>query len=92
VIDAIAHGRFCGGEPGVFTPVLQSLLDHGDRYFVLADFAHYAATQERVARDYSDAEQWSRRAVLNVARVGYFSADRAIREYAQRIWRLDAVR
>ena len=92
VLDALASERFCGSEPGVFVPLLQSLLDHGDRYFVLADFAHYAATQEQVARDYRDVEQWSRRAVLNVARMGFFSADRAIREYADRIWRLDAVR
>jgi starch phosphorylase len=92
VLDALASERFCGSEPGVFAPLLQTLLDHGDRYFVLADFDHYAATQEQVARDYCDAEQWSRRAVLNVARMGFFSADRAIHEYAQRIWRLEAVR
>ncbi len=92
VLDAIASDRFAGGEPGVFAPILQSLLDHGDRYFVLADFESYAATQEQVGRDYRDAEEWSRRAVLNVARMGYFSADRAIREYAERIWHLDAVR
>jgi len=92
VLDALASDRFAGGEPGVFAPILQSLLDHGDRYFVLADFESYVATQAQVGRDYRDAEAWSRRAVLNVARMGYFSADRAIREYAQRIWHLDAVR
>ena len=92
VLDALASDRFAGGEPGVFAPILQSLLDHGDRYFVLADFESYVATQEQVGRDYRDAEEWSRRAVLNVARMGFFSADRAIREYAERIWRLDAVR
>lgn len=92
VLDALASERFCGNEPGVFAPLVQTLLDHGDRYFVLADFDHYAATQEQVARDYRDAEQWSRRAVLNVARMGFFSADRAIREYSERIWRLEPVR
>ncbi len=92
VLDALGSDRFAGGEPGVFAPISQSLLEHGDRYFVLADFAHYAATQEQVARDYRDAETWSRRAVLNVARMGFFSADRAIREYAARIWRLETVR
>jgi starch phosphorylase len=92
VLDALGSDRFAGGEPGVFAPILQSLLGDGDRYFVLADFESYAATQEQVARDYCDAEAWSRRAVLNVARMGFFSADRAIREYAERIWRLEAVR
>jgi len=92
VLDALGSDRFAGGEPGVFAPILQSLLGDGDRYFVLADFESYAATQEQVARDYRDAEAWSRRAVLNVARMGFFSADRAIREYAERIWRLEAVR
>jgi len=92
VLDALGSDRFAGGEPGVFAPILQSLLGDGDRYFVLADFESYAATQQQVARDYRDAEAWSRRAVLNVARMGFFSADRAIREYADRIWRLEAVR
>ena len=92
VVDALGSDRFAGGEPGVFAPIVQSLLDHGDRYFVLADFDSYAATQEQVARDYRDSAAWSRRAVLNVARMGFFSADRAIREYAERIWKLEAVR
>jgi starch phosphorylase len=91
VLDAIAGDRFACGEPGVFAPILESLLDHGDRYFVLADFESYAATQERVATDFVDTDAWSRRAALTVARMGPFSADRAVREYAERIWRLTAV-
>jgi starch phosphorylase len=58
---------------------------------VLADFESYAATQERVASDFRDADAWSRRAALTVARMGPFSADRAVREYAERIWRLTPV-
>jgi glycogen phosphorylase len=91
VLDAVGSDRFAGGEPGVFGPLLQSLLDHGDRYFVLADFESYAATQERVARDFRDAEAWSRRAALTIARMGPFSADRAVREYAEAIWNLKPV-
>jgi starch phosphorylase len=91
VLDALGSDRFAGGEPGLFGPILQTLLDHGDRYFVLADFESYAATQERVARDFGDADAWSRRAALTVARMGPFSADRAVREYAERIWRLTPV-
>jgi len=88
VLDAVGSERFAGGEPGVFGPLLQTLLDHGDRYFVLADFESYAATQERVARDYKDADAWARRAALTIARMGPFSADRAVREYASGIWDL----
>ncbi len=88
VLDAIGSDRFSADEPGVFGPILQNLLDHGDPYFVLADFESYLATQERVARDFRDVDAWARRAILNVARTGRFSSDRAIREYAARIWQL----
>lgn len=88
VLDAIARDRFSGGEAGLFAPILASLLEQGDRYFVLADFDAYVATQARVASDFADAEAWSRRAVSTVARMGPFSADRAVREYAEHIWRL----
>ncbi|PKN43916.1 MAG: glycogen phosphorylase, partial [Deltaproteobacteria bacterium HGW-Deltaproteobacteria-17] len=92
VLDAIGSERFSADEPGVFGPILQNLLDHGDPYFVLADFESYVTTQERVARDFRDVDGWSRRAILNVARTGRFSSDRAIREYAARIWDLVPVR
>jgi starch phosphorylase len=91
VLDAVGGERFAGGEPGLFGPLLQSLLDHGDRYFVLADFESYATTQEQVARDFRDVEAWSRRAALTIARMGPFSADRAVREYADGIWGLKPV-
>jgi starch phosphorylase len=92
VLDAIGEGRFDLEEPGVFRPILENLLDGGDPYFVLADFESYVATQERVARDFRDVEDWSRRAILNVARMGHFSSDRAVREYAEGIWKLEPVR
>ncbi|MEX2205593.1 MAG: glycogen/starch/alpha-glucan phosphorylase [Myxococcota bacterium] len=86
VIDALANGRFSPEEPGLFAPLCEGLLDHGDRWFVLADFCAYGDTQERVSRDWLDPDDWARRASLNVARMGYFSSDRAIREYATAIW------
>jgi starch phosphorylase len=92
VLDALGGGRFDEGEAGVFGPLLENLLDRGDPYFVLADFESYAATQEQVARDFLDADAWSRRAALNVARMGAFSSDRAVREYAARVWGLASVR
>jgi starch phosphorylase len=86
VIDALANGRFSPDEPGLFAPLVESLLDHGDRWFVLADFCAYGDTQKRVSQDWLDPTGWARRASLNVARMGYFSSDRAIREYATAIW------
>ncbi|MGH9885990.1 MAG: glycogen/starch/alpha-glucan phosphorylase, partial [bacterium] len=91
VIDALRSGRFSPGDPGLFTPILDSLLDRGDRWFVLADFLSYGDTQEQVSRDWLTPDDWARRAALNVARMGYFSSDRAIREYATAIWNLKPV-
>jgi starch phosphorylase len=90
VLEAIRAGRFSPGEPGIYEPLLASLLD-GDRWLVLADFAAYGVAQEQVSRDWHDADDWSRRAALSVARMGYFSSDRAIREYATAIWNLKPI-
>ncbi len=90
VLEALAADRFSADAPGVFAPLVRHLLEEGDPYCVLADFEAYRLTQERVARDYRDADAWTRRAGLNVARIGRFSSDRAVEEYAQRIWRLRA--
>ncbi len=88
VIDAVSSGTFSPGEPRLFQPVVDSLLNGGDPYLVLADFASYLECQERVSRAYLDYERWTRMAVLNVARTGRFSSDRTIREYAEEIWRV----
>ncbi len=86
VLDAVGSGVFSPGEPRLFQPVVESLLNGGDPYMVLADFASYCAAQEEVARAYRDPEHWTRMAILNVARTGKFSSDRTIREYAEGIW------
>ena len=90
VLDAIRGARFSPGDPGLFAPLLDGLL-HGDRWFVLADFVSYGDTQEQVARDFRAHGDWDRRAALNVARMGYFSSDRAVREYATAIWNLKPI-
>ncbi|MEN9627046.1 MAG: hypothetical protein RJA10_272 [Pseudomonadota bacterium] len=84
VIDALAAGRF-GGEPGQFQPIVDMLLGN-DHFFLLADFDDYVDTQERISADFRDATPWTRKAILNVARMGYFSSDRTIAEYAREIW------
>jgi starch phosphorylase len=86
VIDAIAAGVFSPDEPGRFLPIVQALLDHGDHYFLLADYAQYVAAQERVDALYADADAWTATAIRNVAAMGPFSSDRTIREYANNIW------
>jgi len=85
-LDLIFSGHFSRGEPGIFEPIREALLTHGDYYMHLADLASYAATQSRVSDLYADRDGWSRKAILNVARSGKFSSDRTIREYAADIW------
>jgi len=92
VLDALAGGVFSPEEPGLFRPVVDSLLGGGDPYMVLADFSAYCACHEEVERAYRDPERWTRMAILNVARSGKFSSDRTIREYAEQIWRVEPVR
>jgi starch phosphorylase len=86
VVDAIASGTFSPGEPRLFQPIVDSLLQGGDTWLVLADFRAYLACQELVSRAWLDVERWTRMAILNVARTGVFSSDRTIRQYAEEIW------
>ena len=86
VLDMIASGYFSPDEPGRFVPIIESLLHHGDRYLLLADYADYVASHDRVRALYRNPDEWTRKAILNVAGMGKFSSDRTIREYAEKIW------
>jgi starch phosphorylase len=90
-LDMIRDGAFSPDAPDQFRPLVDSLLDGGDRYFVLADYAAYIAAQERAEGVYRDAATWTRMAILNVARMGKFSSDRTIRQYAEEIWHITPV-
>ena len=90
-LDMIARGVFSPGEPDLFHPLLESLLDQGDYFLVLADYRRYIECQERVSRDFRDVGEWTRRSILSVARMGKFSSDRSIMEYARRIWEVRPV-
>jgi glycogen phosphorylase len=90
VIDSIAAGDFSNGDPGLFKPLIESLLGR-DEYLLLADYQFYVDAQERVSQAYSDPEQWARMSILNVARMGKFSSDRAIAEYCRDIWHTQPV-
>jgi starch phosphorylase len=84
-IDLIASGAFSDGDRMVFEPVVSHLLGD-DRFLALADYRSYIDAQQRVEKAYADPDAWSRSAILNVARCGFFSSDRAMREYIDRIW------
>jgi len=88
VVDWLGSDYWTPGEPGAFGGVHHSLLGGGDPFQVLADYRAYSDCQERVDRAYRDAKAWGRSAVLNTARMGKFSSDRTIREYATDIWNL----
>lgn len=84
-IDLIASGAFSDGDPRGFESFVSNLLSE-DRFMALADFRSYIEVQKVVDAKYADTEAWTKSAILNVARSGYFSSDRSIRDYVQRIW------
>ena len=90
VLDAIAGGLFSADEPGRYRALVDSLLWGGDHYMLLADFDSYLAAQARVDALYRDPQAWARKAIINVAGMGFFSSDRTIREYAREVWGLAA--
>jgi glycogen phosphorylase len=85
-LDLIFSDHFSRNEPGVFNPIREALLQHGDFYRHLADLKSYGDAHRRACEVYADQEAWSRMAVLNVAGSGKFSSDRTIAEYAREIW------
>jgi starch phosphorylase len=85
VIDAVSAGVFSGGDRELFRPLMENLLND-DPFLVLADFADYARAQADAGAAYADADRWTRMSIANAARVGWFSSDRSIREYCERIW------
>jgi starch phosphorylase len=88
VLDELASDRFCPEEPGLFRWIRDVLLNR-DSYFLLADFASYIETQGKIAREYMQPAVWTRKAILNVARIGTFSSDRTITEYSREIWHVE---
>ncbi len=89
-IDQIRSGVFSPGDKDLFHPLVDSLMSR-DEYLVFADYSSYVECQERVGRAYQDQKNWTRMSILNVARMGKFSSDRSIREYAEKIWKVKPV-
>jgi starch phosphorylase len=85
-LQMISDGTFSSGGKELFKPIIDSLLNHGDYYLLMADYESYVAAQERVSETFRNRENWTRKCILNVAGMGKFSTDRTIREYAGDIW------
>ena len=86
VVDALQSNLFCRDEPDLFAWIYRMLMDGSDSFLHLADFGSYLNVQEQAARAFENPSAWARMAILNVARMGKFSSDRAIRDYARDIW------
>jgi starch phosphorylase len=89
-LDLIGSGTFGGGDRELFRPLVEHLLERDD-YLVLADYRAYVDVQTEVDRAFREPRRWTRMSILNVARAGKFSSDRAIREYCERIWGVERV-
>jgi starch phosphorylase len=85
VLEMIECGTFSRGDRELFRPMLEHLLER-DTYLLLADYRAYVEAQVAADEAFRDAERWAKMSILNVARAGKFSSDRAIREYCERIW------
>jgi starch phosphorylase len=92
VLTQIATGVFSPQEPGRYRDLVDSLINFGDHYQVLADYRSYVDCQKRVDELYRTPEEWTTRAMHNIANMGYFSSDRTIQEYADEIWHIKPVR
>jgi starch phosphorylase len=91
VLDVLSAGRFTPDAPTTFHWVFDKMLARGERYLHLADFMPYIETHERLGLEYAQPAVWAKKAIRNVARMGYFSSDRTIREYARDIWGIKPV-
>ena len=86
-LELISSGHFNRAEPGIFAPIIDTLLTNGDHYMHLADLTSYLGADAQVQQLYASPDEWARKAILNIAGSGKFSSDRTIAEYAQDIWK-----
>jgi glycogen phosphorylase len=89
VFDEIEKGTF--GAANQFSELLNAIVDHGDYYLVSDDFASYCKTQELIDENFRNQEEWITKSITSVARMGFFSSDRCIEEYADMIWNIEAL-
>jgi starch phosphorylase len=91
IIDMISSNYFNASEPGIFQPIIEKLLND-DYYCLFADYQSYIDAQDKVSELYMNTNEWTKKTVLNVARVAKFSSDRSIKEYAEKIWKVEPVK
>ena len=91
-LDMIKANAFSVLEPGLFDPILRNLLDYNDYYMLLADLRDYCRAQDLVDSTYRDSGKWNAMSLVNIARSGRFSSDRAVMEYAKNIWHISPVK
>ncbi len=87
MIDFIASGELGRGDAELFRPIVENLLGD-DPYMLMADYQPYIDAQERVSALWRDQTAWTRMSILNSARMGKFSSDRSIRDYCERVWKI----
>jgi len=91
-LDMVKANVFSLLEPGLFDPIIRSLIDYNDYYMLLADLKSYSEAQDRVDATYRDVKKWNAMSLVNIARSGRFSSDRAVMEYAKDIWGVTPVK
>ncbi len=91
VIDMISSDYFSKNEPGIFKPIIDSLIDV-DYYCLFADYESYLEAQSKVDGLYKNQKVWTEKSIINVARIGKFSSDRSIKEYSEKIWKIKPVK
>jgi starch phosphorylase len=90
VVELLYSGQFSEGDGGLFAPLLDGL-SHSDPFFVLADFEAYLQAQQRIDGRWQDQRGWHHSSLMNTARSGFFSSDRSIQDYAERVWKVHAM-
>jgi starch phosphorylase len=90
VLDFVASGALADGDPNLFRPLVDNLI-YSDPFLVLADYQAYIDCQEQVSALWRDRDAWTRKSILNVARMGKFSSDRSIREYCEHVWKVKPI-
>jgi starch phosphorylase len=89
-LDLVSSGFFSHGDRELFKPLVDSVLYHDD-YLLLADYRSYVDRQDDVDNIFRDERRWTRMSILNTARMGKFSSDRAIREYCEKVWEVGSI-
>jgi starch phosphorylase len=90
VLDLIASGALAGGDANLFRPLVDNLLHH-DPFLVLADYQAYIDCQDQVSKLWANPQDWTRKSILNAARMGKFSSDRSIRDYCEQVWKVQPI-